>query len=124
MPNGIGRAWLVPHVEYLMVTVVDIAIIEADTNHVSNFYLNELFNTSEHIHKCETLAGGTTRKRISKKVLSNIGITVPSISLISQFDKIAYPIYEIKNNISLQNQKLKAARDILLPRLMNRTIEV
>jgi hypothetical protein len=27
-------------------------------------------------------------------------------------------------NLNKQNQKLKAARDILLPRLMNRTIEV
>ena len=27
-------------------------------------------------------------------------------------------------NLEIQNHKLKAARDILLPRLMNRTIEV
>ena len=32
--------------------------------------------------------------------------------------------YYLIKTLLIQNQKLKAARDILLPRLMNRTIEV
>jgi hypothetical protein len=34
------------------------------------------------------------------------------------------PVFTQKDNLLLQNQKLKEARDLLLPRLMNRTIEV
>ena len=41
-----------------------------------------------------------------------------------QFNSIIEPIYNQMLNLNMLNQKLKAARDILLPRLMNRTIEV
>jgi type I restriction enzyme S subunit len=44
--------------------------------------------------------------------------------IANQFNSIIEPIYSQMLNLNKQNQKLKAARDILLPRLMNRTIEV
>jgi type I restriction enzyme S subunit len=40
------------------------------------------------------------------------------------FNQISNPIFEQLVKLTSQNQKLKEARDILLPRLMNRTIEV
>jgi type I restriction enzyme S subunit len=44
--------------------------------------------------------------------------------IANQFNSIIEPIYSQMLNLNKQNQKLKSARDILLPRLMNRTIEV
>jgi len=40
------------------------------------------------------------------------------------FGHFANPIFEQMVSLNHQNQRLKEARDILLPRLMNRTIEV
>ena len=43
---------------------------------------------------------------------------------LKKFNDLVYPILESKIQLLKYNQKLKEARDILLPRLMNRTIEV
>ena len=42
----------------------------------------------------------------------------------NQFNSTVEPIYKQLLSLNKQNQKLKAARDILLPRLMNRTIDI
>jgi Restriction endonuclease S subunits len=124
MPNGIGRSWLVTEKQYPMVTVVDVAIIKANTSVISSFYLNEVFNSSRHIQECEIKATGTTRKRITKKVLSEISHTVPPANICQEFEHIVKPIYHQKNNLRKSNSKLKEARDLLLPRLMDGTLEV
>jgi type I restriction enzyme S subunit len=51
-------------------------------------------------------------------------IAIPSNKINSEFEKITSRIYNQIEVLQTKNQKLKEARDILLPRLMNRTIEV
>lgn len=50
--------------------------------------------------------------------------TIPESAILEEFERIIKPFFRQKNTLENQNQKLKAARDILLPRLMNQTIEV
>lgn len=61
---------------------------------------------------------------INSKVVKNMDIVIPTKELIEDFTKSVKSIFKQTENLILQNQKLKEARDILLPRLMNRTIEV
>jgi type I restriction enzyme S subunit len=51
-------------------------------------------------------------------------LPIPTDKISSEFETITSKIYQQIEILSSQNQKLKEARDILLPRLMNRTIEV
>ncbi len=51
-------------------------------------------------------------------------ITIPDNKVLEIFNKKVYPILEQTIQLFKYNQKLKEARDVLLPRLMNRTIEV
>jgi type I restriction enzyme S subunit len=53
-----------------------------------------------------------------------IPIVKPSKSLIDQFNSSVMPIFEGIENLINQNQLLKEARDILLPRLMTGMIDV
>ena len=46
------------------------------------------------------------------------------IKISNQFNDIVEPMYNKMLNLLKQNNQLKSARDILLPRLMNQTIEV
>jgi hypothetical protein len=41
-----------------------------------------------------------------------------------EFNSLVSNKFKLLEVLLIQNQKLKVARDILLPRLMNRTIEV
>jgi type I restriction enzyme, S subunit len=44
--------------------------------------------------------------------------------MVRLFDDFAQPVFSQLENLMLQNQKLRAARDLLLPRLMSGEIGV
>jgi type I restriction enzyme S subunit len=69
-------------------------------------------------------ANGATMKHIKRGELDNVNYTKPNDLIAIKFQKKIKPILKQLVLINSQNQKLKEARDILLPRLMNRTIEV
>lgn len=58
------------------------------------------------------------------KYLKQQTILIPDNETLKSFNDKVYPMLEQNLKLFTFNQKLKAARDILLPRLMNRTIEV
>ena len=51
-------------------------------------------------------------------------IVMPPSRLLQAFDETVEPIFSQIHNLHRQNQKLRAARDLLLPRLMSGEIEV
>lgn len=61
---------------------------------------------------------------INSKVIKAMPFVLPDKKVLSAYSVISTPIFEQIENLLKQNQQLKEARDILLPRLMNRTIEV
>ena len=71
----------------------------------------------------EQTISGATVAHLGAKHLKEIFILVPNDELLNRLS-----IFNTFNSeiitLNKQNQKLKSARDILLPRLMNRTIEV
>ncbi len=50
-------------------------------------------------------------------------LLVPTIPLLQALDEVVEPIFRQIHNLHCQNQKLRAARDLLLPRLMSGEIE-
>lgn len=74
--------------------------------------------------KMRSLDSGAAQSQITITSLLNYQILVPSLNLQSLFDSFYANIYNQIENLQSQNRLLKEARDILLPRLMNRTIEV
>jgi len=51
-------------------------------------------------------------------------LLVPTDKILCDFHRIAKPMHRNIHSLLKMNQKLKEARDILLPRLMDGTIEV
>ena len=51
-------------------------------------------------------------------------IIIPETNVLSRFTKEIKVMFNMIQTLGKQNSKLKAARDILLPRLMNQTIKV
>lgn len=68
--------------------------------------------------------GSTGQTTLKVSLIEELEIIKPSINIINQFDSLIAPLWKQIGLLKNQNQKLKEARDILLPRLMNRTIEV
>ena len=51
-------------------------------------------------------------------------ILVPPLGFQRNFHEFAEPLVDEREVLQLQNQKLKTARDLLLPRLMNGEITI
>jgi type I restriction enzyme S subunit len=77
-----------------------------------------------NIETFSNLATGATFKEISKGVFKKISITIPSAEIISKFEDKVKIYGSLILNLQRENQKLKEARDLLLPRLINGSITV
>lgn len=74
--------------------------------------------------RLEAMGGGATMANVNKCKFEGMPVIVPSEKLLEQFHEFCSDIFEQIKTLSLQNQKLAAARDILLPRLMNGEVAV
>ena len=73
----------------------------------------------------ETLGSTSSIGRaLNSKIVKSMPFLLPDQSVIQLFGSISAGFFAQIRNLLIQNQKLKEARDILLPRLMNQTIEV
>lgn len=68
--------------------------------------------------------GGASVPTLDRKSVHKVEITVPSNMLLSSFDEFAADIFAQIKNLNAQNEKLRAARDLLLPSLMSGEIAV
>lgn len=67
---------------------------------------------------------GATMKHIRKSALKTVTTLLPSRPLLAQFDAFAGAVFGQTLSLRRQNQRLSAARDLLLPRLMSGEIAV
>lgn len=71
-----------------------------------------------------SLNNGGSIPTLNRNVLSNIEVIEPTDELQEMFAKIAEPQYQKIKNLEKQNDRLKTARDLLLPKLMSGEVEV
>ena len=71
-----------------------------------------------------SLNNGGAIPTLNRNVLSNVEVIEPEKKLQDMFAKIAEPQYQKIKNLEKQNDRLKTARDLLLPKLMNGEVEV
>lgn len=72
----------------------------------------------------KSMVGSSGRQRVQESCFEKLHILVPPVRLLDLFSETAEPIFRQIRVLHLQNQKLRAARDILLPRLMSGEVEV
>jgi restriction endonuclease S subunit len=68
--------------------------------------------------------GATNQTELSQTAIGEAAIVLPSMKVLNEFEKYVAPINSQISNLALQNDKLRASRDLLLPRLMSGEIEV
>jgi type I restriction enzyme S subunit len=68
--------------------------------------------------------GATNQTELSPGQIGESPILIPNETLLEEFESFADPIYQQVTNLVSQNDKLRAARDLLLPCLMSGEISV
>ena len=86
------------------------------------YCLARTYNFRENAIK--SMVGSSGRQRVQESCFEKFQVLVPPKLLLNLFSESAEPIFRQIRVLHLQNQKLRAARDLLLPRLMSGEIEV
>ncbi|HLB71802.1 MAG TPA: restriction endonuclease subunit S [Candidatus Methanoperedens sp.] len=97
-----------------------LAAIHSKSNHQSFLY----YQLKNHFFKEDMIGGGAIFAAVTKKDMEKQELLCPPHSLIIDFEEISIPIDNQLRTLHLQNNRLRRARDILLPRLMNGEITV
>ncbi|MDP3103579.1 MAG: restriction endonuclease subunit S [Candidatus Methanoperedens sp.] len=87
-------------------------------------YIHAYLFLRENKNGLINLSQGAAQKNISQEIIKNYQMTMPSKMIMTEFIESLEPVFVQIKNLQLQNSKLKNARDILLPRLMNGEITV
>jgi len=67
---------------------------------------------------------GAAQPQLTLSNIASLKVLIPKKSIILRYTEIVKYLYQASDNLRIQNQKLAQARDLLLSRLMNGTIEV
>jgi type I restriction enzyme S subunit len=82
------------------------------------------FNLKSRVDELYNHASGATFPEISKSTFKKIKIIFPNENVLKSFDSTVAPVINTMMNMTRQNELLREARDILLPRLMTGVIDV
>ena len=72
----------------------------------------------------ESKASGSTFKEVSGSVMKSVEAVIPDGDTIAKFNDFCCPVFKLQEKLELENRKLAAMRDSLLPRLMSGEIDV
>lgn len=67
----------------------------------------------------KSMIGASGRQRVQESCMEKFMVWIPPATLLGLFGDFAVPVFNQIKTIHLQIQKLRAARDLLLPRLMS-----
>jgi type I restriction enzyme, S subunit len=91
---------------------------------VPTAFLLQATTTADFVGYLENHARGAAYPAVLAGDFEQAEILIPRPSLLEAFNELAEPILSQTHNFRLQNARLSAARDILLPRLMSGEIAV
>lgn len=97
-----------------------LSAIRSKINHQSFLY----YQLRTHFFKEDMIGTGAIFAAITKNDLHSLELPLPDYRLIAEFQEHSLSIDGQIKNLFLQNQKLRQGRDLLLPKLMNGSIEV
>jgi type I restriction enzyme S subunit len=87
-------------------------------------YIHAYLFFREHKDKLVALSGGAAQNNISQQIIRGYDMTLPEKGLAAAFIEYLSPNFEQWLNLQRQNEKLRSARDLLLPRLMSGEVAV
>jgi type I restriction enzyme S subunit len=88
------------------------------------YYLFYVLSADAYQGFISGVSTGSTRKTASAPLLVDFRFVLPPAVLLQSFEETVQPVRKEVTTLLVQNEKLRAARDLLLPRLMSGEIVV
>ena len=121
LTGNVGRVCLVYGDDYVLnQRVVKLSAKEQ----IDQPFIYALVRDKQMLKILENLSNGAAQQNLSPIKMGELPIRYPNKSLREDFNQKVSPMLEMICKLNIQNTKLREARDILLPKLMNGQIEV
>lgn len=102
----------------------DAIVIRPNTDDLRSFVLMTVSSDKFVAEASQTMREGSKMPRADWKLMTQYPVALPPRGLLESFSGTVNAITDQLRNLCFQNQKLRAARDLLLPRLMSGEIAV
>ena len=91
---------------------------------VDNIMVGVFVESDSYKDYVQSRVGGAAQPNANARVLAGAEMLVPPPRLQHDFHEFVEPLVDEREVLQLQNQKLRVARDLLLPRLMSGEISL
>lgn len=95
---------------------------EPDEQQITKWFLfHTLYGLRQEFN---SKAQGAAQQNISKEKVAETVFIKPPIPIISAFEQMAEPLWQMMRNLQTKNRNLRTTRDLLLPRLISGELDV
>ena len=115
LPEPVGRGCIIPDIGEKMITAVDCTICRINENLVDRKYFCYFLESNAYKTQLEQHVNGTTRKRISRKNLSNVEIDIPEQA---KQKEVVYKLDRLKKTIQNYNRELDLLDELVRARFV------
>lgn len=115
LPEPVGRGCIIPAIGEKMITAVDCTICRINENLVDRKYFCYFLESNAYKTQLEQHVTGTTRKRISRKNLSNVEIDIPEQA---KQKEVVYKLDRLKKTIQNYNRELDLLDELVRARFV------
>lgn len=110
------------------VNLYDTDIWASDCSYINKNSTKYIFSLYLRLKSLQTVIFGyqvgAAQPHVYPKDLNRLKLLIATDDLCLQFEQLIEPVFNLIKSLKLENDKLAQVRDLLLPRLMNGTIEV
>lgn len=118
----IGHVAMVPNLSKELVFSADLILLK--NIKINKYFFYSYLRYGDLSNNIGMFSNGANVLHLNQRILNKIKFIIPSENLMNEYGNIQKTMVEKINYINKQNQNLIKQRDMLLPRLMNGTIEV
>jgi type I restriction enzyme S subunit len=102
----------------------DAIVIRPNSSNLHSFVLMTVSSDQFVAEASQTMCEGSKMPRADWKLMTHYPIALPPRAQMETFSAVVAPVISQLRTLCMQNRSLKAARDLLLPRLMSGEISV
>lgn len=101
-----------------------VSILRPKIDIINSMFLSYWIKSQYFQKSMQSIRSGVAQSFLSLGMIKSLPCLLPPISILNLFQQLVEPKYQLMINLKDQNQLLKEARDLLLPRLMTGMIDV
>ena len=75
-------------------------------------------------HAIKSMSGASGRQRVQERCFDTFLVAIPPMGLAGRFTEISRPLFRQAHTLSMASERLRAARDLVLPRLLSGELPV